>query len=72
MKLHFFITMKSWIRSLSEREWLIFIQNVILNVTHFVMCSYEISMIYRGTLFDPKIFPVTKVLSESKISMNYI
>lgn len=57
--------MESRIRSSPEWQRLVFIQNVILDVAHFVMSGDEILMIHTCALFDAEVFSIAKILSQS-------
>lgn len=53
--------MECWIRSGPERHRLVFVQNVVLNVAHFVMSRHKIVRIDRCALFDAKIASIAEV-----------
>lgn len=53
--------MEARICSISERDRLVFVQNVILNVPHFVVCRDEVAMIDRGALFDAEVLAIAQI-----------
>lgn len=57
--------METRVSARTERNRLVFVLYVILNVTHFMMNGNEVPVIHRCALLDSKIFAIAKVPGRS-------